>query len=83
MRYRKCAAGGNGVTGSVVGLPRGPFLGREEERALLEGLVAGVAGGRGGVVWVEGEPGVGKSTLLTAGLAGAQDLGCQLAWGGR
>jgi DNA-binding CsgD family transcriptional regulator len=35
----------------------------------LAGLVAQVAAGRGGVVWVEGEPGIGKTTLLDAAAA--------------
>jgi DNA-binding CsgD family transcriptional regulator len=43
---------------------------------LLRGLVAGVAAGRGGVAWVEGEPGIGKSTLVDEGLAAAAGLGC-------
>ena len=57
-----------------------PFVGREGELNLLRDLVRGVAGGRGGTVWVEGEPGIGKSSLLAAGLADAAELGCQTAW---
>ena len=33
--------------------------------------VSEVAAGRGGVVWVGGEPGIGKSTLVEVGLGGA------------
>ncbi len=44
-------------------------------------MVAGVAAGRGGVVWVEGEPGIGKSALVAEGLARAEDLGCAVFWG--
>jgi DNA-binding CsgD family transcriptional regulator/tetratricopeptide (TPR) repeat protein len=43
---------------------------------VLRELVAAVARGRGAVAWVEGEPGIGKSALLAAGLAGAAALGC-------
>jgi DNA-binding CsgD family transcriptional regulator/tetratricopeptide (TPR) repeat protein len=31
-------------------------------------------------VWVEGEPGIGKSALLAAGLAGAGEAGCRVLW---
>jgi len=44
------------------------------------GLVVEVAAGRGRSVWVEGEPGVGKSVLLAAGLAGVEAWGCRLYW---
>jgi DNA-binding CsgD family transcriptional regulator/tetratricopeptide (TPR) repeat protein len=54
----------------------GRFVGRGAEVGLLRGLVAGVAAGRGGVAWVEGEPGIGKSTLVQEGLAVAAGLGC-------
>ena len=55
------------------------FVGREREVALLRAAVADVAAGRGRCVWLEGEPGSGKTALLTAGLAGAADLGCRVA----
>jgi DNA-binding CsgD family transcriptional regulator len=32
-------------------------------------------------VLIEGEPGIGKSTLVRAALAGAADAGCQVFWG--
>jgi DNA-binding SARP family transcriptional activator len=48
-----------------------PFVGRLRELGLLRRAVSDVAGGRGGVLWLEGEPGIGKSTLLAACLAGA------------
>jgi DNA-binding CsgD family transcriptional regulator/tetratricopeptide (TPR) repeat protein len=43
--------------------------------------VAAVAAGRGGAAWVEGEPGIGKSAVVTAGIAGAAALGCAVFWG--
>ncbi|HEV7980338.1 BTAD domain-containing putative transcriptional regulator [Amycolatopsis sp.] len=43
-------------------------IGRESELALLRGAIADAGEGRGRVVWVEGEPGIGKSTLLAATL---------------
>jgi DNA-binding CsgD family transcriptional regulator len=45
---------------------------------LLTGLVREAARGRGGSVLVEGEPGIGKSTLVRAAVAGAQETGCQV-----
>ncbi len=40
------------------------MLGREREREVLNRLLAGVRGGRAGVVVVDGEAGVGKTALL-------------------
>jgi DNA-binding CsgD family transcriptional regulator len=42
----------------------------------LRRLTATLADGRGGSVLIEGEPGIGKSTVLTAGLAEAPRQGC-------
>jgi DNA-binding CsgD family transcriptional regulator/tetratricopeptide (TPR) repeat protein len=58
------------------GMATGGFVGRGREVAVLRDLVAGVVAGRGGVVWMEGEPGIGKSALVRAGLAQASELGC-------
>ena len=69
-------------SGAVGGrVPPVVLVGRGKELVVLRGLVAGVAAGRGGVVWVEGEPGIGKSVLIEAGLVGADRLGCQVFWG--
>jgi len=57
-----------------------PFVGRDAELAILKGLVRGVAAGRGRAVWVEGEPGIGKSSLLAAGLSDVGEFGCATAW---
>lgn len=56
------------------------FVGRGAELELLTNLVRDVAGGRGRALWVEGEPGIGKSSLLAVGLSNARKLGCQTAW---
>ncbi len=54
------------------------LVGRDEQLTRLDELVAEVAAGRGRAVWVEGEPGIGKSALLEAALAGVEQAGCQL-----
>src|SRR5262249_16689115 len=56
------------------------FVGRTREAALLRGLVGDVLPGRRRAVWVEGEAGVGKSSLVSVVLPDAGDRGCQLAW---
>jgi tetratricopeptide (TPR) repeat protein len=61
--------------------PGGVLMGRDSELALLAGLVRGIAAGEGGVVLIEGEPGIGKSALLRASLADSASLGCQVFWG--
>jgi hypothetical protein len=57
------------------------LVGRGDELALLAGLVAGLSAGVGGVVLVEGEQGIGKSSVLRTGLAGAEAAGCRVLWG--
>ena len=61
--------------------PAGALAGRDSEMALLAGLIRGVAGGRGGAVLIEGEPGIGKSALVRAAAAEAPRAGCQVFWG--
>ncbi|MEU4645516.1 AAA family ATPase [Micromonospora sp. NPDC023814] len=53
-----------------------PMVGRDAELAALRELISGLAEGRGGAVWVEGEPGIGKSTLISAAIDEAARLGC-------
>jgi DNA-binding CsgD family transcriptional regulator len=59
----------------------GGLLGRDSELALLAGLVREAVAGQGTSVLIEGEPGIGKSSLVRAILAQAQDAGCQVFWG--
>jgi tetratricopeptide (TPR) repeat protein len=59
----------------------GALVGRDSEMALLTGLVKEVAGGRGGSVLIEGEPGIGKSALVRAAVAEAPEAGCQVFLG--
>lgn len=54
----------------------GSLVGRERELTRLVACIGDLAAGRGGSVWIEGEPGIGKSALLEAGLAGAPARGC-------
>ncbi len=61
--------------------PAGALIGRDSELAMLARLVREVAAGRGSSVFIEGEPGIGKSTLVRSALAEAADLGCQVFWG--
>jgi tetratricopeptide (TPR) repeat protein len=60
---------------------RGPLIGRDAELALLAELVDGIASGRGGVVLVDGEPGIGKSALVQSALTRVTSLGGQVFWG--
>ncbi len=63
------------------GLDTRVCFGRSDEIGHLRGMVRAVAAGTGGAVWVDGEPGIGKTELLTLAFADAAGLGCQLAWG--
>ncbi|KAA2252546.1 AAA family ATPase [Solihabitans fulvus] len=57
------------------------LIGRGDELSRLVGWVDAAAAGRGRAVLVEGEPGIGKSTLLRAACAAAERRGCQAFWG--
>lgn len=47
------------------------IVGRVQERARVEQLLSGSAAGHGGALVIRGAPGVGKTTLLRAGMASA------------
>jgi DNA-binding CsgD family transcriptional regulator len=59
----------------------GSLIGRDSEMAVLAKRMAEVAGGQGGAVLIEGEPGIGKSSLVRAALAGAAELDVEVFWG--
>jgi DNA-binding CsgD family transcriptional regulator len=59
----------------------GALVGRDSEIALLTELVQEVSAGHGSSVLIEGEPGIGKSALVRAVVAGAPGAGCQVFWG--
>jgi DNA-binding CsgD family transcriptional regulator/tetratricopeptide (TPR) repeat protein len=61
--------------------PAGALVGRDNELALLSGLLRETARGRGSSVLIEGEPGIGKSTLVRAAVAEAPAAGCEVFWG--
>jgi DNA-binding CsgD family transcriptional regulator len=63
------------------GTPADVLVGRDSEMATLTGLMRQVARGRGSSVLIEGEPGIGKSALVRAAVAGAPEAGCQVFWG--
>ncbi len=45
------------------------WVGRGQELAILRAGVEALGRGEGAVVWVEGEPGIGKSSLVAEALA--------------
>jgi DNA-binding CsgD family transcriptional regulator len=61
--------------------PGTAMAGRERELARIESLLAEAAAGRCRVLLVEGEPGVGKTTLLDAGRVAADGFTCLSACG--
>lgn len=70
-------------TSSVTPLVDRPSLwvGRQRELAVVQSAVDALGRGAGSVIWVEGEPGIGKSALVAAGVDRARDAGCQTYWG--
>ncbi|GGJ28560.1 hypothetical protein GCM10010121_044890 [Streptomyces brasiliensis] len=59
----------------------GTLVGRQRHMALISSAMEDLVKGRGGVVLVQGEPGIGKSALLAAGLADAVDKGLDVGQG--
>src|SRR5687768_6779563 len=57
------------------------LFGREAELAVLRGATAQLLAGIGGVVLVEGEPGIGKSSLVAAAAVAAEESGCAVLSG--
>src|SRR5215813_11810375 len=58
-----------------------PIRGRAGELTVIGALITGVARGRGGVLVIEGPPGIGKSRLLTEVLALAEKAGVRALFG--
>jgi DNA-binding CsgD family transcriptional regulator len=57
-------------------------IGRDVELTTLASLIKQVAGGRGGALLIEGEPGIGKSSLVRAALAQTRaGERCAVFWG--
>jgi DNA-binding SARP family transcriptional activator len=64
--------------------PRTPgpaLVGRDTEVQLLLRLAGRVSGGNGTALWIEGEPGIGKSELMAVVLGEAERIGCRVARG--
>src|ERR1700752_616167 len=63
------------------GLSTPPIRGRAGELKVIGALVTAVAGGRGGVLVIEGPPGIGKSRVLTEVRALAEQCGVRTLFG--
>ena len=61
--------------------PAGVLAGRADELALLDGYLRDLARGGGNAVLIEGEPGIGKTTLVRTALASPPLGSCQVFWG--
>lgn len=57
------------------------LIGREDELVRLNGLVRSVVRGRGGLGWIQGEPGIGASDLADRVVAHALKSGCSVLRG--
>jgi DNA-binding CsgD family transcriptional regulator len=57
------------------------WVDRSQELATLRAGVEALRHGGGAAVWVEGEPGIGKSSLVGEALAPASELGWDIGWG--
>src|SRR5262249_54732132 len=57
------------------------WVGRRPELAALRAGAEALGRGEGAVVWVEGEPGIGKSSLVAEALAAGCAPGWDIGWG--
>ena len=57
------------------------LIGRQRQLEKLRSWIAELAAGRGRAVFIEGEPGIGKSSLARAGATEAAEAGCRILWG--
>jgi AAA ATPase domain len=64
-----------------MGQPRGSFVGRRRDLDELGERLVAAAAGRGSLVLVAGEPGIGKTRLADELAAGAGSLGAGVLWG--
>ena len=61
--------------------PTGVFVGRQQEMGQLTAALEGAISGRGRLVMLAGEPGIGKTRTAQELAAHAQTLGAQVLWG--
>src|SRR6201987_2910001 len=57
------------------------WVGRGEELAVVRAGVEALSRGEGSLIWVEGEPGIGKSSLVAEALAAGSAPGLDIGWG--
>jgi ATP/maltotriose-dependent transcriptional regulator MalT len=57
-----------------------PLIGRQRHVETIRGWVADLGAGQGRAALIEGEPGIGKSSLVRAVAAHARDAGCLVLW---
>ncbi|MGO9310129.1 MAG: ATP-binding protein [Spirochaetia bacterium] len=69
------------LRGDEPGAVRGDFVGRREERRLLEAALAEASAGSGRVVLLAGEPGIGKTRVAQELAADAERRGVRVLWG--
>jgi hypothetical protein len=58
-----------------------PFVGRERELAQIGSALDGAAGGRGQLLMLAGEPGIGKTSVADRASAAAAERGFTVLWG--
>jgi hypothetical protein len=74
-RTYACRNGAGPAKRGDMGIGHWGMLGRDHELASLAAAATDARAGRGSLVLVEGPPGIGKTTLLRAGCAGADEPG--------
>jgi DNA-binding CsgD family transcriptional regulator len=84
MSLPGCLVSGSGRAYITVMWPIGrppQWVGREQELATLGAGIEALARGEGKVIWVEGEAGIGKSSLVAEALTVGTDPEWDVGWG--
>lgn len=78
---RFCSACGQAIPGESGPPARFPFVGRRRELELLRGKLETTVAGRGSLVMVAGEAGIGKTSLVQEFIGEARRRGVAVLWG--
>jgi DNA-binding SARP family transcriptional activator len=81
---RQAGAAGAALAASATPGPQAAadeLVGRDDQLAALDAILAGARGGRGRMTLVAGEPGIGKTRLAEEAARRAAAAGMQVAWG--
>jgi hypothetical protein len=82
LRRINARRSGTGIITCMGPIRPARWVGREQELTVLRAACEALGRGEGTVVWIEGEPGIGKSALAAEALAQAAQPEWDVGWAG-